>query len=182
MYIYRTWLRELVPLSDIDNTFYTVISNLTARTRAIESAMEYTRQFMVREKIDRQLSVKCTAIVFFQCFTILLSTLVSLCTEKRTTVTDSCQSSAPQLYYYSGTHFSESVKRVDEIPRKCYDQLNTNRKRYIFILLYWLFFLQEWMKFRENVMINTNQMESIIRKLPKSLKEHVSLGFFFKKK
>ena len=37
------------------------------------------------------------------------------------------------------------------------------------------------MKFRENVMINTNQMESIIRKLPKSLKEHVSLGFFLKK-
>jgi len=38
------------------------------------------------------------------------------------------------------------------------------------------------MKFRENVMINTNQMESIIRKLPKSLKEHVSLGFCFWKK
>lgn len=37
------------------------------------------------------------------------------------------------------------------------------------------------MKFRENVMINTNQQESIIRKLPNCLKEHVSLGFFLKK-
>ena len=91
-----------MPLSDIDFTFYTVISNLTARTRAIESAMEYTRQFMVREKIDRQLSVKCTAIVFFQNFTILLSTLVSLCTKERSTVTDSCQSSARQFFSFFG--------------------------------------------------------------------------------
>ena len=33
----------------------------------------------------------------------------------------------------------------------------------------------EWMRFREDIMINTSQMESIMRKLPQSLKEHVSL-------
>jgi hypothetical protein len=31
------------------------------------------------------------------------------------------------------------------------------------------------MRFREDIMINTSQMESIMRKLPQSLKEHVSL-------
>jgi hypothetical protein len=55
--------------------------------------------------------------------------------------------------------------------------ISTSARRNILFYDYTDFFFQEWIKFRENVIVNTNQLESIIRKLPKSLKEQVSLGF-----
>ena len=70
-----------------------VISNMTARARALENEMEVTRKFMVRENMDSNVSKRCA----------------------------------------------------------------------------------EWMRFRENIMINTSQMESILRKLPHCLRERVVL-------
>ena len=100
-----------------------MLSNLTARIRAIE----WHRLYILYSDFEPDCANSCNRICdgvhpsvygqrkdrptavrqvhgnfFFQVFTILLSTLVNLCTEERSTVTDSCQSSARQSFSFLG--------------------------------------------------------------------------------
>jgi hypothetical protein len=48
-----------------------VISNITARSRALENEIEVTRKFMVRENIDPILSKRCSGLVHSRCSILL---------------------------------------------------------------------------------------------------------------